>query len=485
MVVKNHPHHANKDNIINQASLPSIDILTLWLGDECFLHMHPEKREERNLMRIFNYVLLLLFAATTIVQAEGVFISAPNRKDMVYDDIREIIYISDGPEVLRYSTSTDAFLPSFTLGGNLNGMSLSPDGNVLAVADTVAGATTNHVYLVDLQSGLSEIVEFPLDLSEGGTWTVTYGDDGLLLITSMYNGSGWVPMRRYDRAADTYDILPDVRQNTMLSASGDATKILYAEDNSSSGPVGSYDVASRSFSPGTTIGWFTFEVASNRNGTHISVPTYGGTFLFDNAWNSLGVLGTYAGPQPIGVVYHPVEDLAYYPWSGSQLVYIYDTNTNTSVGSFDFENAFVHTGNSAFVAGRSKISRDGSLLMVTVDGGVRYLRMYAALATNDANLSVDKNGIAPITLEGTVGNGGSISFEIVMPPTEGDLIGTMPNLEYVPYHDVVGNDQFTYAAVYGRARAVANVNVTINDVLGASGTGINSLDDTRKRIGWC
>lgn len=412
-------------------------------------------------MRIFTCMFLFLLIANTIVQAEGIFVSAPERKDMVYDDAREIIYISNGTEVLRYNTSTSAFLPSFTLGGNLNGIDLSPDASFLAVADMQASETTNHIHLIDLVSEISEMVEFPLDSGEGGTWTVAYGYDGRLLITSMYNGSGSVPMRRFDPSTDALDLLSNVNQNTMIIASGDARKILYAENNNSSGPVGCYDVSTQSFSEETTAGWFTYEVASNINGTHISVPTYGGTFLFDDEWNSLDTLGVYAGAQPKGVVYHPVEDLVYYPWSDTQLVNVYDSNTNTQVGSFDFEDIFVHTGNHAFVMGRSKISRDGSLLMVTVNGGVRYLRMYDALSAQNATLSVDKNIAASITLKGAIGNGGSIGYEITTPPTQGDLVADGPEVEYTPDQDVVGNDQFIYAAVYGRARAFAEVNITI------------------------
>ena len=126
------------------------------------------------------------------------------------------------------------------------------------------------------------------------------------------------------------------------------------------------------------------------DGIHISVPTYHGTYLYDDMWNNLGVLGVYAGEQPIGVVYHPVEDLAYYPWAETQLIYVYDTTTNTSIGSYDFEYVFGHPGNGAFNEGRSKISRDGSLLMVSVGGGVRYLRMYDALSAQDVAVPVEE-----------------------------------------------------------------------------------------------
>src|SRR5678815_3880254 len=81
------------------------------------------------------------------------------------------------------------------------------------------------------------------------------------------------------------------------------------------------------------------------------------------------LIGQYAGPQPIGVVYHPVESTVYFAWSGSPQVRAFDTNSFAQTAAYDFENNFVNPGNWAFVQGRLRISRDGSLLFATVDGG--------------------------------------------------------------------------------------------------------------------
>src|SRR4051812_45649292 len=56
-------------------------------------------------------------------------IPAPNRADMVYDQGRDILYITSGNQVLRYQLASDSFLTPFQLSGNLMGLDLSPDGN--------------------------------------------------------------------------------------------------------------------------------------------------------------------------------------------------------------------------------------------------------------------------------------------------------------------------------------------------------------------
>src|SRR4051794_4675280 len=98
----------------------------------------------------------------------------------------------------------------------------------------------------------------------------------------------------------------------MLVASGDRSVIGFAEANNSSGPVGRYRVFDATiihktgYDDGTS--WFNYEIGANKNGTQYAVPTYGGTFIYDaNMLKTGTVLGTYAGAQPVGVAYHPVE----------------------------------------------------------------------------------------------------------------------------------------------------------------------------------
>ena len=90
-------------------------------------------------------------------------------------------------------------------------------------------------------------------------------------------------------------------------------------------------------------------------------------------------MGQCAGPQPIGVVYHPVENTVDFAWRDSTEIRAYDTGSFLQTDSYDFEHMFANTGNHAFVEGQLGTSRDGSLLFATVRGGVRYLRLYDAL----------------------------------------------------------------------------------------------------------
>lgn len=315
-------------------------------------------------------------AGTSARAADGVLIAAPNRVDVVHDTKRDVVYISssDG-KVLCYDIATGAFLPAIEVGGVPAGIDLSPDGDQLAVADRDSGATQVWVHVVNLPTLTVRKLSAPKDYYEGGTWSVAYAADGSLLTTSQYQGSGWVPMRRFQPALRKYQRLASVTQNTMLAPSADRTKIGFAESNISDGRWGVYTTATRTFAfrqwyqDGTS--WFNFEIATSPTGTQFAIPTYGGTFLYNQAYAKVATIGEYAGGQPIAAAYHPTQNLVYFPWAGSTEVRVYDTTTFQQVDALDAGYTFTHTGNGAYGQGRTRISADGSLLMVTVDGGVR------------------------------------------------------------------------------------------------------------------
>jgi hypothetical protein len=442
--------------------------------------------------KIFRLIAIgiLFFSLQPRTEAAGTLISAPARVDMVYDSARDLVYITSGSSVLRYQLGSNTFLSPFELGGNLNGIDLSPDGETLAVADRQRSETEVWIHLVDLRTGVSRKATFPRAFYEGGTFTVAFGRDGAVLVTSTFEGSGWVPLRRYDPATGaTSQIASSVRQDSMLTGSADGSVIGFAESNSSSGPFGRYRIADGNllrksgYTDGTS--WFNYEMGVNRNGTQYAIPTYGGAYIYNVDLSRITILGQYAGPQPIGVVYHPAEDIVYFAWATSTEVRAFDTNSFAQVASYDFEHSFTHPGNWAFQQGRLKISRDGSLLMATVNGGVRYLRMYAPLVADEQSISTDEDNSSAITLTGSVGNGGALGYSIAAQPSHGRLSGTAPNLVYTPDADYNGLDSFTFKATYGAASAVATVSIMVNpvnDLPMANSQSVMTNEDTAQDI---
>ena len=316
------------------------------------------------------------------VRAEGIFVPASSRVDMVHDAARDLVYIasSDG-RVLRYQVGTGTFLSPIVLGGSLGGIDLSPDGNQLAVADRQSSSTQLWMHLVNLPTLTTRKLTAQKAFYEGGMWTVAYTAEGRILATSQFNGSGWVPMRSFNPLTRKSAQLASVRQDTMLAASSDRQTVAFAESNISDGRWGLYDVPTGRFvrRDGYTNGtsWFNYEIATDPMGSQFAVPTYGGTMIYNDVYQRVAVIGQYAAGQPVGAVYHPTMNRVYFPWAQSSEVRVYDTTTFQQVGAYDAEYVFAHTGNYAFGNGRIRIARDGSLLMVSVAGGVRLIRLDA------------------------------------------------------------------------------------------------------------
>src|SRR5262249_2095841 len=127
-------------------------------------------------------------------------------------------------------------------------------------------------------------------------------------------GSGWIPLRQLTPSTGQCTTLASVRQDTMLTPSGDANTIAFAEANISDGEWGLIDIPTgqivrrQGYTNGA--GWDVWEIGTDRYGTQFALPTYDGTFVYDDNYQKIGTLGVYAGPQPIGLAYHPVEEIA-------------------------------------------------------------------------------------------------------------------------------------------------------------------------------
>ena len=414
-------------------------------------------------------VVLAALASTVAISpasAEGTLVPAPQRVDMVHDDSRGIVYITQGGEVLRYRIATGEFLSPIVLGGALKGLDLSNDNATLAVADDVSDSANAWVHLVSLDDLSVAKASFAKQSTyESGTFSVRYAADGKLYATNDFWGSGWVGLRRYDPATQAWTTLASVQQATMLSPSGDGDSIAFAESNISDGRWGLIDVPSggivrrQGYTDGTS--WFNYEIGSDRLGSQFAIPTYGGTFVYNDAFQKVATLGQYAGPQPIGVAYHPVERTAYFPWSGGGTVRVYDMNTFSQTASHDFEDSFASTGNHAFVQGRTRLSRDGSLLMVSVTGGVRYLQTYAPLAAAPVSANAVAGMPASIPLPGSIGNGGALEYAIVRAPAHGSVSLTGAVASYVAQPGYAGGDSFRYRVRYGSAVREAEVQIAV------------------------
>lgn len=306
------------------------------------------------------------------------FIAAAGRKDIAYDTVHDVLYISGDSTLRRFDMKTGSFLAPITLGGVTAGMDILPDGKTLAVANTARGASKNFVDLVSLDDLSHQRVGFDLKYGEGGTWSTAFDKSGKLLVGSTYEGSGWVPLRKYDPTTGSTTVLATVSESPMLTASADHSFIAITESNISSGPYGRYTTGDTTYRAMGGLGWFTFEIGISRDGSQMAMPTYNGTYLEDSNL-ILPSIGTYAGVLPIGVAYSPVADVMYLPFAGTNYIASYNTKTGALIDKFATPGSFNWVGNWAYDEGRTKVASDGSLLFSTLDNGIFFQQLTTAV----------------------------------------------------------------------------------------------------------
>jgi DNA-binding beta-propeller fold protein YncE len=362
------------------------------------------------------------------------------------------------------------------LGGSLEGVDLSPDGNTLAVADATTDGVNEWVYLVNLNTLVGTKVTVPIPSGsspfsyEAGTFALAFGSDGSLIVTSVESPTvtgGYMALQRLIPSTGQWSSLAynGVEEKSMVSASGDGQTIAVSNGGTLDGSWGAYYIPFNQYAEVDVNTYeYNYETATNAHGDQFALQTSNGTFIFDSAHNLVTTIGASEDNRPIGVAYHPVENEMFLPWEGTSQVRVYDATTFTELGSYDFEDTFAPNpqyAEYAFAQGRTRLSPDGSLLMVSVTGGVRFLRMYSPLAAKEfAAHSSGPGASISMRLEGSIGNNGTLSYSLGKPPMHGNVTISGNIATYTPGENYHGQDHFTYQVNYGRATKIGNVVIT-------------------------
>ena len=309
------------------------------------------------------------------------FINVPDAADMVYDDARDVLYIGGRFNVQRYQVKTNTFLPAIFLGGKLAGIDLSADGKYLAVANRVSQDGKIWIYVVDLDTSDARKVFFRKNDNETGTHAVAWGADANVLVSSSTSDGGWAPLRRYNQDKRTVAHVGRIASNSWMQASMDRSAIAIPRSSDLSWKgltFGKYVVERQHLKLGSGDGVSNFQAAVNANGKMFAAMTWNGAYIMDKSLLQTGVLVSGESGFPVAGAFHPKRNRVHFPWQGTTKVKIFDTGTWTAVGEYDlggdagttFE---LWTNWWGSQPNQIKTSRDGSLLFMTVPGGVRYV----------------------------------------------------------------------------------------------------------------
>ncbi len=324
-------------------------------------------------------------------------IPATNVVDFVYDSARDVIYLTTATAIQRYHVGSNIFLTPIACGVNLYGIDLSLDGNTLVAADYSRVTNKCGIWAIDLPTETIQAVKYDPGYDETGTMWVAFGNDGAVLATSDVTSYGIVALRRIHPGSNYVSDIIAVEDASFLAASPDGSTIAVTEWHSTASRVLRYNVETQATTIGST-GWAwanEYRPALSPGGAQLAAPTtYGGTFIFDPAFN---IITNIAG-QNGGLIYHPSNNIAFFAWSGSREIRALDTAAFEELWRYDFgtnvpANTFLRT------------SRDGSLILAMMEGAVRLLRWTnaAPVITNQPTsrtVSPDSNVTFTVGAEG-------------------------------------------------------------------------------------
>ncbi|MGI8436980.1 MAG: YncE family protein [Chthoniobacterales bacterium] len=257
-------------------------------------------------------------------------------------------------------------------------MDISADGSFLLVAQ---GSGTVFQRL-DLNNGaVTNIPYSPAD-HESNAWDVAIGSNGLALVSTRFDGSGWVPLRQIDLSSNAITlrtdapgsgILGQVRQDTYIHRSADRSRFYFLESNSSAGPVFTCSATTDSFGMSVqTQSYLGGRAAVNRNGSAVATG-FGARTTIDTAPGFHFVRSIQNAGA--GLVFDAVMDRIYATNTSAAAVVAYDSTSGAELFRVPVGEAIPLF--SPFDTGLLIASPDGHYLAISTPSGVRLLTIPA------------------------------------------------------------------------------------------------------------
>ena len=298
-------------------------------------------------------------------------IPVANRRDLVYDPLRNLLDITTSAgTVQQFSVQAQQLVRSIGVAPSLNGADISSDSNSLYLTDPQTNGSQDVIQDLNLNTFALTNLTFTHVSGELGTWDVALASNGKGLVSTMYSGSGSVPLRQLLLSSGALTIRNDipggrVAQNTLIQRSADRSLLLLTEPNN--GILMTYNANTDTFTPGPAFGPAVANApaAVNRNGTLLAIEVNGQAVVMDAHFNTRITIPGLDG----GVVFDPNQDVMYAVNSSTDQIVAYDTNTWAV--NYQLPIGEATTPGQAFGNGVMAVSGDSRWLFLATPSGVR------------------------------------------------------------------------------------------------------------------
>jgi len=233
-----------------------------------------------------------------------------------------------------YSTATGTQVDAWHVGTTLGGMDISPDGSFLMVTERTPLTTQTVDYYRTLTIGAYK-VSTATGQATTYTTTATGGDytfydvavlsNGQALFSQDYSGSGFVALKVLTLSTGVFAAGSAIGQDSPLTRSGDGSKVLIGEENSSDGPLDIYTAGSGITARAGSNGFNWGIQALSANGSLVAQYIYNeGVNIFDGSLHSIIKLGSlypsWTGGAILGLAFDPAGANLYVLNSGTDTI---------------------------------------------------------------------------------------------------------------------------------------------------------------------
>jgi hypothetical protein len=340
----------------------------------------------------------------------SVLIAVPDHRDLVYDNTRDLLYITTSQGRLeRWDPVQQQLLSAIVFGALQNGADITKDGGALYVADAqllTAGFGTIHKLNIN-SVAVTELV-YAVQVPERSAWDINVNDQGVGLVSSLLEISGHSPLRSLDTAG-VFSIKnanlgsgPDgtVQSQTNIFRSPDRSLYVLLESNSSSGPVMTYASVGGTFLNQKSLGvnLNTSLAAINRDNSQIAVEVNSNVRVMDQSLNPLYELVGIDG----GIIYDARQDLLYGASSATDEVIVFASATGSELYRLPVGHDV--TPSAPYGNGEMEISSDSKwLFLATPDGVVMFgLTDPPTLSVDDVTVVEGNTGTKTVTFTVTL-----------------------------------------------------------------------------------
>lgn len=336
----------------------------------------------------------------------SVVIPVPSHRDLVYDNTRDLLYITtDQGQLQRWDPVQQQLLTAYAFGAVQTGADITKDGAYLYVAETLPSPSgLGIIHKLDLAKAAVTELGYTLTAPEHSAWDINVNDQGVGLVSNqmeLMDAWGW--LRTMDTkglfATKTADfgsgLGGSVRDETNIYRSPDRTFFVLLEPGLATGPIMTYDSMGQTFLNHATLNvdLSTSLAAVNRSNSQVAVEVGSDVLVMDQALKPLYSLAGVDG----GILYDTRRDILYGASSTTDEIIAFSSATGREL--YRLPTGVDVTPSTPYGNGEMEISDNGKWLFIAETGGVVMLDLQDPpnLSVNDVSVVEGNSGTKDAT----------------------------------------------------------------------------------------